>query len=187
MQRLQIAVLLLVGVALLPTDDLCAELLIAKRKLKTPLSTRIWGRWELNKELTADLFGRKSTLSAFAVAEFEREKIDLNTVTKKYADRFKEIDFDARLYETGVITWAGKKYPFALASVEGATVLYYFREVEGEPFGRLESRFISLAIGAEPDRDMLFFGGTQASHKFMVYRRITGPDETNSTEKKTVE
>lgn len=53
------------------TGDLCAEFLTAKRRIETPLSNRIWGKWELNEELTADLRGRKSNLSAFAVAEFE--------------------------------------------------------------------------------------------------------------------
>lgn len=187
MHRTPMKIFLISCFVLSATDDLCAELVIAKRKIETPLSRHIWGKWELNEELTADLRGRKSNLSAFAVAEFERKKTDLKTVIKKYADRFTKRELEVRLYETGIMTWAGKKYPFALARVEGTTVVFYFREVEGDPFGRLEARNISVAVGAEPDRDILLIGSSLPSHSFKAYRRISGPDETNSIEKKTAE
>ncbi len=138
-----------------------AEIMVQKDK-DNVVSSRLEGSWDVNSTISTRLGRNKG-----GEISFRSDTCIVADIPQKYEDFLKEYT----IYMAGIFTMRGTEHPFLLIQHKGNPHIVYFQNLNGNPFGNIESFNVMLAPAKETANDLLFIGGDFNNQPFTAYER----------------
>jgi len=170
MRNLMIGLVLLLGVF---TNTNAQKIEINNENI---IAQRIEGEWAVSQELTNELLGGKLPLGDSAIFVFEFDSSIVNRIQQELLDYFKI----KKIFFAGKGSLASTKIIFFLFGSNGQT-FFMFAEDKEVPRWK-EPNCLSLAVGAQKENDLLFFGrDDNCNRPQMLLKRVLKKKKSSSS------
>ena len=156
---------------LLFPSTLMAELKFKPNK-ENVVSSRIEGRWQVNKAMSNRLSARLAGRNQGKTIEFHADE----KVVAKIPGKYEKFLADKTIYMAGTMKSGKIEYPFILIEHKGNPHIVIFRERDGKPLGDAESFNVMLAVAEKTSNDLLFVGGDFNNQPFYALERAEMPE-----------
>ena len=150
---------------------LMAELKFKPNK-ENVVSSRIEGRWQVNKAMSNRLSARLADRNQGKTIEFHADE----KVVAKIPGKYEKFLADKTIYMAGTMKSGKNEYPFILIEHKGNPHIVIFRERDGKPLGDAESFNVMLAVAEKTSNDLLFVGGDFNNQPFYALERAEMPE-----------
>ena len=156
---------------LLFPSTLMAELNFKPNK-ENVVSSRLEGRWQVNKAISNRLSVRLADRNQDKTIEFHADE----KVVAKIPGKYEKFLADKTIYMAGTMKSGKNEYPFILIEHKGNPHIVIFRERDGKPLGDAESFNVMLAVAEKTSNDLLFVGGDFNNQPFYALERAEMPE-----------
>ncbi len=156
---------------LLFPSTVMAELKFKPNK-ENVVSSRLEGRWQVNKAMSNRLSARLADSNQGKTIEFHADE----KVVAKIPGKYEKFLADKTIYMAGTMKSGKNEYPFILIEHTGNPHIVIFRERDGKPLGDAESFNVMLAVAEKTSNDLLFVGGDFNNQPFYALERAEMPE-----------
>jgi hypothetical protein len=135
-------------------------------KYDNMLSTRLDGKWALDRELTARLDPDRPGMLP-AIMEFRRDD-RIVAQLRVLSERFKS----PRIYMGGMMWIDDMQHPFIVENESGDSHLVILTPTRDDPAAVYMTTYICMAASRDAKTDLLFIGGDRPNESAAAFERI---------------